>query len=128
MVTSSFKFLGKVLHKEVQSEIRKVDFIIHPSIKEGTPTVLLEGLQCSKPFIAHNAFGIRALINKNLGFGVEYINKSTSIIGFKNTIESIVSNRNLLTKKKRSIKSSINELTYKKIAQNISDIYKQIKK
>lgn len=125
---SSFRFLGKIMHEEVQSQIRKVDFIIHPSIKEGTPTVLLEGLQCSKPFIAHNAFGISALINKNLGFGVDYINKNASISGFKDAIESILDNRNLLAEKKKSIESSLNELTYKKIAQDISDAYINIKK
>lgn len=122
-----FTFIGKIPHKQIQDQIIKVDFLIHTSIKEATSTVILEGLQSSKPFIAHNAFGIRPLINKNLGFGVEYKDIESSISGFKNTIESILNDHSLLLVKKKSIQLCLKELTYKKLSQDISDIYRKIK-
>jgi glycosyltransferase involved in cell wall biosynthesis len=54
---------GSVPHEDIQEYYNQADFLVHPSISEGIPVVLMEAMSKGLPVIATNITGIPELVN-----------------------------------------------------------------
>jgi glycosyltransferase involved in cell wall biosynthesis len=61
----SVRFVGTVAHETLPEWYHAADAIVLPSISEGVPNVLLEGLACGTPFIASDVGGIPDLARED---------------------------------------------------------------
>lgn len=55
-------FLGRVSHDEALVQMQKADILVHPSLSEGLPRVIIEAMSQACPVIATRAGGIPELV------------------------------------------------------------------
>ena len=101
----------------------EADFLVHTSIREGTPHVIPEALSTGIPVICHDAFGMGVAINDECGIKVPLVSPEVSIKGFQEAMERLVLNKNLLEKLKTGAINRAHELSWNKMAETISGDY-----
>ena len=61
-VEDNIRFIGNVSNENVLTLINKSDVLVLPSLSEGFPRVILEGMLCGIPIVASNVRGIKEII------------------------------------------------------------------
>lgn len=100
--------------------------LIHSSVKEGTPHVVLEALSFGLPVICHDACGMGTAVTEACGFKVPLKDPETSIDGFGEAIGILLGDADLLEAKSRAALARANELTWESKIQRFSDAYRKV--
>ena len=95
----SFDYLGWQDSNQMKNFFNTIDLLILPSLREGTPNVVLEALSNGVPVIAHKIGGIENFLDEDNSFLIKLINKEQSILYLTQILDSIKNDPSLLFKK-----------------------------
>ena len=83
-----FKAGGRT-KSEIARLMQQSDFLVHPSLREANPCVLIEAMACGKPVLAADCRGSADLLNPETGLVVERSNVESLANGLKEMVEGI---------------------------------------
>lgn len=117
---------GKLPHDAALKIMDGGDVFAFPSLKEGTPHVVLEALSLGLPVICHDACGMGSVVTNGCGFKIPLRDPETSIAGFANTIQCIFEDPSVITVKSIESLKHAGELTWEMKAQKIAKAYEEL--
>jgi glycosyltransferase involved in cell wall biosynthesis len=118
---------GQVSHDEALKVMASGHVFTFPSLKEGTPHVVLEALSLGLPVICHDACGMGNVVTKKCGFKMPLKDPETSIIGFADALNLIIRSPMLISEKSTAALARAKELTWAAKARLISNAYEKVK-
>jgi glycosyltransferase involved in cell wall biosynthesis len=95
---TKIQFLGQVPYHEISAYYQKVDMFVLPSLREGSPTVVIEAMANGLPVIALKLCGMASLLSDDCGILVNVESKRQVIRDFAAAIECLSRDRNLRQK------------------------------
>lgn len=123
---TNFVWLGQVNKERVAILMNNSDLLVHTSIKEAASAVILESLSTGLPVICHDSFGMSHSITKSCGIKIPFISMESSVLGFQNALEDILTHPDMINKLSYGAYSRARELTWDNMAHVISNGYSRI--
>jgi glycosyltransferase involved in cell wall biosynthesis len=117
------RWRGHMKLADAKSCMADADIFVFTSIKEGTPTVIMEALQLGLPVVCHDACGMALVIDDSCGIKIPMLNPETSIQGFHDAIKKLVNNPQLLIDLSQGAIERASEFTWEKNAEKIASAY-----
>lgn len=87
---SKISWTGRVSHESVQDLMSNAHLLVHSSLKEGTPHVVLEAISNGLPVICHDCCGMGTAVTSDCGIKVPMKDPCTSIRGFTKALNEII--------------------------------------
>jgi glycosyltransferase involved in cell wall biosynthesis len=106
------KFHGQLQRDHALAIMLESDVLVHSSVKEGTPHVVLEALASGMPVVCHDACGMGIAVDATCGIKVLLESPATSVNGFQRAIERILNEPELLQKLSTGAVKRGNELSW----------------
>ena len=122
-VADVFKWHGHLSHDVAIETMAKCHLLAFPSLKEGTPHVVLEALSLGLPVICHDICGMGTVVTASCGIKILMKSPSISIKGFVDAISNIMRCPELLEKLSSGALTRAKELSWTQKAHAISDAY-----
>jgi glycosyltransferase involved in cell wall biosynthesis len=97
-----------------------------PSLKEGTPHVVLEALSLGLPVICHDACGMGIAVTDACGIKIPLHDPETSINGFKDAIRDLFEHPEKVEELSRGALKRAEELSWDKKVDAIARAYSEI--
>lgn len=119
-------FHGMLPRDKALEVMQRSHLLVHSSVKEGTPHVVLEALSFGLPVICHDACGMGTAVTESCGIKVPLAKPETSIAGFRAALDRFYADPALLERLSRGALARANELTWESKIQRISDAYQQV--
>lgn len=116
---------GKLLHDEALEVMNKAHALAFPSLKEGTPHVVLEALSLGLPVICHNACGMGTVVTDQCGVKIPLKNPETSIAGFTEALRQFLAQPERVGELSHGALARAKELTWAAKAVEISRGYEE---
>ncbi len=116
---------GQLPHDEAIAAMRKADVLVHTSIREGTPHVVLEAMAEGLPIVCHDIAGMSVAVTDQCGIKVPLVNPATSIAAFRATVERLAETPPLLQALSAGAAARAAELTWEAKAAEIARIYER---
>jgi len=88
-------FTGHVTHEEYLDYLSRSSIYVHPYLKEGGVTVLLDALTCGIPVVCLDIPGIAEIIDDNCGRKIHLINPQQVIYDLSQALYELLSNDKL---------------------------------
>lgn len=85
-LTGRVRWHGRVSHEDAQRLMGEGHVLVHSSVKEGTPHVVLEAMAQAMPVICHDACGMGVAVNEKAGIKIPMLDPKTSVRGFRHAI------------------------------------------
>lgn len=117
---------GRLPHDQALKVMNGGHVFAFPSLKEGTPHVVLEALSLGLPVICHDACGMGIVVNEACGIKVPMVSPDESILGFSTAISGIISGEVSVESLSRGALARSRELNWKEKAKLISRAYEEI--
>jgi len=118
---------GQLTHQDALALMKSVHILAFPSLKEGTPHVVLEALSLGLPVICHDACGMKIAVTGACGFKIQLKNPETSINGFEATIRDLCEHPEKVEELSRGALKRAAALSWDKKVMDISSAYERIK-
>lgn len=125
-LSSFFCWHGRLEHDKALEIMNKGHIFAFPSLKEGTPHVVLEALSLGLPVICHNACGMGTVVNERCGVKIPLITPGVSIKGFAEAIMAILLQKKDLHVLSEGALERAKELSWEAKARQISAAYGEI--
>lgn len=125
-IASQVSWLGNVPHADALREMQRADVLVHTSLREGTPHVVLEALAMGMPVVCHDACGMGSVVNSCCGIKVGLSSPEQSIAGFREAIERFWLSPSPLEELSLGASKKASELTWDQKAKEISDTYSSL--
>jgi len=109
------EYIDNEEYSEYEKHYHNVDYVLIPSIWEGGPMGILEGLSCGKPIISSNVGFV------GYDFNVDYTFEPNDINGLVNILNDI-------KKPIEDRRKSVSDVTYENFTKGLIDIIFKIKK
>lgn len=120
-------FLGRVEHSEMAREYRHADALVFPSLREGTPAVLLEAMSQGLPVIALDIHGARVLCDTSSAILIPVESKEQMVKGFRDAIVKLHNEPELRRGMGQAGRRKVEEkFLWEKRAQRMNEIYAQV--
>lgn len=100
--------------------------LVHSSVKEGTPHVVLEAMAMGLPVICHDACGMGTAVNKSCGIKVALKGPEESVEGFRSAIQELLSNPGLLGMLSKGAIERARELAWDSNIERIHAAYEAV--
>lgn len=123
---SGILWKGWLAHNEALAEIDRHDLLVHTSIREGTPNVVLESLTLGVPVICHDTCGMAIAVNESCGVKVSLISPEESVRGFRDAIEKFIGTPGLVGDLSAGAIKRAAELTWDAKAREMAEAYTSI--
>jgi glycosyltransferase involved in cell wall biosynthesis len=91
-MSSKLIWHGNLPRAEALQKIREGHVLVHTSLLEGTPWVVMEALASGMPVICHEACGMATVVTLDCGIKVPMTGVQDSICGFRDAIQNILDN------------------------------------
>lgn len=117
------RWFGYINKDKVMAHMTESDILVHTSLKEAGSAVILEALSCGLPVLCHDAFGMAHTINEYCGIKVGFKSMNKSVVGFRNSLEDIIENPELIEKLSLGAIARSVELTWDSLAQKVATDY-----
>ena len=117
---------GRVSHDEAQRLMAAGHVLVHSSVKEGTPHVVLEAMAQGIPVICHDACGMGVAVDDRSGLKVPMRNPETSISGFRDAIMRIWSEPELLARLSEGAIERARDLSWENKVRKVEQAYQDI--
>lgn len=112
LINHKIVWMGWLDKYEATKIVSKSDLLIHTSLKEGTPHVILEAISFGVPVICHDTCGMGVVINDKNGFKIPYKDFETSVLFISELLQSIFQNPQILNIKFKSIGQTTEMLSW----------------
>lgn len=116
---------GQLPRDEAIAAMRQADVLVHTSIREGTPHVVLEAMAQGLPIVCHDIAGLSVAVSDQCGIKVPLVDPSTSIAAFRTAVERLAETPPLLLALSRGAAARAAELTWEAKAAEIARIYER---
>lgn len=123
---SKVTFHGFLRKDEAMAVMRKAHVLVHSSVKEGTPHVVLEALSMGIPVVCHNACGMGTAVTDQCGVLIPLRDPKTSERGFASAITELYQNPLSLKTLALGATERARELSWSHIVNRISEAYNMI--
>ena len=100
--------------------------LVHTSVKEGTPHVVLEALAMGLPVICHDSCGMGTAVTAACGIKMPLLNPVASCVGIRSALEQLYGNPPLLESLSRGALERANELTWEAKISRYRECYEEI--
>lgn len=120
IINHKIEWKGWLNKDEATIIVSNSDLLIHTSLKEGTPNVILESISNGVPVICHDTCGMGIVVNDQNGFKIPYKDFKTSITYISDLLKSIFENPEILNNKFESIKETTDLLSWDSKVKYIS--------
>jgi glycosyltransferase involved in cell wall biosynthesis len=120
------EWVGVLPHQLALEKMRECDILVHTSVREGTPHVVLEALALGLPVVCHDAFGMRATVDESCGIKVPFRSPEESVSGFRDAIQRFLSSPALVEQLSRGALAHAAELSWHRKAKIIADAYRDV--
>jgi glycosyltransferase involved in cell wall biosynthesis len=117
---------GRVTHEQAQGLMSSGHALIHSSVKEGTPHVVLEAMSLGMPVICHDACGMGVAVDESSGLKVAMHNPGSSVAGFRDAILRLWNEPELLPKLSAGALNRARDLSWDNKVEKIADAYHEI--
>lgn len=117
---------GQVSHDAALKIMESGHIFAFPSLKEGTPHVVLEALSLGLPVICHDACGMGTVVTEDCGIKIPLKNPQTSIGGFAKAIGAMIDNPAIVAQKSVAALARAKELTWAAKARKMADAYENM--
>lgn len=117
---------GRVAHSQAQELMAAGHALIHSSVKEGTPHVVLEAMALGMPVICHDACGMGVAVDEASGIKVPMRNPETSVAGFSAAIMRLWKEPELLAELSKGAASRARQLSWENKIMRINTTYHKI--
>ena len=125
-IESKLDWHGQISHDEALKVMGRGHVFAFPSLKEGTPHVVLEALSLGLPVICHDACGMGSVVTDECGIKIPLKNLRTSIEGFSKAIDILSGSALLLARKSSGALHRARELTWSNKVSQIINGYDEI--
>jgi glycosyltransferase involved in cell wall biosynthesis len=122
---TSVLWRGQLPHDEAMLEMRKADVLVHTSIREGTPHVVLEAMAQALPIVCHDIAGLSVAVTDRCGIKVPLVNPANSIAAFRTAVERLAEAPLLLEGLSAGAAARAAELTWEAKAAEIARVYER---
>jgi glycosyltransferase involved in cell wall biosynthesis len=120
IINHKIEWKGGLNKDEATIIVSNSDLLIHTSLKEGTPHVILEAISLGVPVICHDTCGMGTVVNDQNGFKIPYRDFNTSISYISDLLKSIFENPEILNNKFGSINETTDLLSWDSKVKYIS--------
>jgi len=117
---------GRVAHSNAQQLMSTGHALIHSSVKEGTPHVVLEAMALGMPVICHDACGMGVAVNEESGLKVPMKNPESSVRGFHDAIMRLWNDPKLLNELSKGAIRRAHELSWENKILKVEATYLKI--
>ena len=119
-------WLGNIEHSLVSEVMAAHDLLVLTSLKEAACTVVMESLSHGLPIICHDAFGMANTVNDSCGWKIPYKSPSDSISKIRDVLNDISENPKSINQKSVGALARRHEVSWKRLADQISLAYKDV--
>ena len=123
-IEKNVSFIGRLPNTEVVTYLKQTDFLVLPSIDtESFGLVLIEAMACSKPVIASNLHGVRAVVQNGVN-GLLF--KKGDVIDLVKKVNYLLDNKDVAKKYGKNGREIVEDLyTWDKVVRKHEEIYLQ---
>lgn len=122
-VASKVVWHGRLPRADALKVIGDQDVFLLSSLREGTPTVVLEALSLGLPVICHDACGMAAAVTNECGIKVPLRNPATSVSGFADGLERLAKDSQLYDTLAAAALARARELSWDRKVERFSEAY-----
>lgn len=115
---SHVRFVGWMAQEELRNFYQQASVIILPSLVEGHPNVLLEGMACGLPCVASDVPGIREVVTPETGFLVAPENPDA----IQRAVVKLFVNPGVWRSMSRAALARANEFDWQSVAQRYEEV------
>lgn len=120
-------FLGRIEHSEMAREYRRTDVFVFPSLREGTPAVLIEAMSHGLPIIALDIHGARVLCDNSTAILIPVESKKQMMKDFRDAIVKLYNDPELRrTMGQAGRRKAEENYLWEKRGQTVNEIYRII--
>ena len=119
---------GRVSHEEAQRLMAAGHVLVHSSVKEGTPHVVLEAMAQGIPVICHDACGMGVAVDESSGLKVPMHDPMTSVLGFREAILRLWNDLGLLGQLSEGAICRATELSWDNKVKKVEQAYRELLK
>ena len=119
---------GRVSHEEAQRLMAAGHVLVHSSVKEGTPHVVLEAMAQGIPVICHDACGMGVAVDESSGLKVPMRNPMTSVAGFREAMLRLWNEPGLLGELSEGAILRATELSWDNKVKKVEQAYRELLK
>jgi glycosyltransferase involved in cell wall biosynthesis len=94
-LATKVKFLGQIPYQQMAAYYRQVDIFVLPSLREGSPTVVIEAMANGLPVVALKLCGMASLLSEDCGMLVDVESKAQMVKDFAGAIERLSRSQDL---------------------------------
>lgn len=125
-VSGLIEWTGRLPRDQALTRMLEGHVCVFPSVKEGTPHVVLESLSLGLPVICHDACGMGIAVTDQCGIKVPLIAPSTSIAGFRQAIQRFLDEPELLSTLSAGALRRALELSWDRKAETLARAYEEV--
>jgi glycosyltransferase involved in cell wall biosynthesis len=92
---SNIEFLGQVPYRQMEEYYQKADIFVFPSLREGSPTVILEAMTYKLPVIGLKLNGTATVLSQDCGVLIDVKSRKQLINDFANAITRLARDHDL---------------------------------
>lgn len=122
----NIEWIKNVNHNKVFELMKAADFFIHTSYREATSNVIPEALTMGLPVICHDINGMSIAINETCGIKIPLVSIDESVLGFKNAIRQLLSDKQYLIQLQKGATARTPEISWDSMAETIANDYLKI--
>lgn len=120
------RWVGKVDHSTAQQMMGGGHVLVHSSLKEGTPHVVLEAMSRGLPVICHDACGMGVAVDHTSGIKVPLRSPRESIGGFLEAVLRLATTEGLLESLSAGAIARARGLSWESKIEKVSRTYREI--
>ncbi len=117
---------GQLSHGEAKKAMAEADVLLHTSLVEGTPHVVLEALSVGTPVVCHAISGQGDVVTEDCGVKVAVEDPDTSVDQFTKAITALAADRRELARLKRGALERADALSWDHLVARAGSVYDSI--
>ncbi|KQT50685.1 hypothetical protein ASG43_05205 [Aureimonas sp. Leaf454] len=125
-IADRVRWTGFIPHAEAMAELERADALVHTSLLEGTPAVVLEALTRGIPVICHDGCGMGVAVTERSGIKVPLRDPETSIAGFREAIDRLAHEAELVERLSGGALARARALSWDAMSERIARRYTDV--
>lgn len=120
-------FYGNIEHEKLISVIKKMDILIHPSVREGGSHSIMEAMACGIPVICLDNAGPGYMVDDNSGIKINGKNNNEIITEIANAAFKLLTNNDFYETLSNGARSRVNEnFLWNQIGDRLNTLYQKV--